>query len=103
LLLATLAINLPHCLATFWVGRAVARVADRPWLRLSKDALVPVTVGLILASGVVMARAADHGMLTVAISMGTAAFIACTGRNPLWMLGAGTLISLIGIRLGLPT
>jgi chromate transporter len=96
LLVATLAINLPHCVLTFCVGRAITRVGDRPWLRTVKEALVPVTVGLILASGVVMARAADHGTLTAAISIGTALLVVFTSRNPLWMLGAGTLAAWIG-------
>jgi chromate transporter len=100
LLVATLAINLPHCLLTFYVGRTLAALGDRPWLRSLKDALVPVTVGLILASGVVMARAADHDRLAAAISIGTAAFIVCSNRNPLWMLAAGTLAGLAAAHLG---
>jgi chromate transporter len=63
---------------------------------------VPVTVGLILASGVVMGRAADHHALTAAISMGTAVFILWTNRNPLWMLAAGMLVSLAGVHLAMP-
>jgi len=100
LLVATVAINLPHCVLTFWVGRAIQRVGDAPWLRSVKDALVPVTVGLILASGVVMARAVGHGVLTVCIVAVTAAFILFTGRNPLWVLAGGTLASLAAAHLG---
>jgi chromate transporter len=99
LIVATIAINLPHCLLTYGIGRAIARLGDKPWLRKTKDALVPVTVGLILASGVVMGRAADHDALTSAISLGTAIFVLATKRNPLWMLAAGTLASLAGAHL----
>lgn len=103
LLVATIAINVPHCMLTYGIGHALTRLGDAPWMRATKDALVPVTVGLILASGVVMGRAADHSVLTGAISAGTATFVVLTKRNPLWMLGAGTLASLIGTHLGIPT
>lgn len=101
LLTATLAINLPHCILTYGIGRGIARLGDARWIKMVKDGLVPVTVGLILASGVVMARAADHGLLTVVISFGTAVFIFATGRNPLWMLGAGMIVSILGHHSGL--
>jgi len=94
LLAATIAINVPHCLLTFGIGRAVAAVGDAPWSRVIKDVLVPVPVGLIVASGVVKGRAADHALLAVCISAATAAFIVFTNRNPMWMLCAGMGVSL---------
>jgi chromate transporter len=101
LLVATFAVNLPHCVLAYGIGRALARLGDAPWVRIVKDGLVPVTVGLILASGVVMARAADHGTLATAISVGTAMFIFSTKRNPLWMLGLGMIVSVLGRHFGL--
>ena len=101
LLVATFAINLPHCILAFWVGRATARLSEKPWARAVKDALIPVTTGLILASGVVMAQAADRGLLAVVISMMTTTFIVFTRRNPIWALGAGTLASLLGAHFGM--
>jgi chromate transporter len=44
LLVATIAINVPHCVLTYCVGGATGRVGDTAWLRSVKDALVPVTV-----------------------------------------------------------
>jgi chromate transporter len=100
LLVASIAINVPHCLLTYAVGHALARAGKAPWIKAVKDGLVPVTVGLILASGVVMARAAANDLLTIAIAVGTAAFLVFTNRNPLWMLGAGMIVSLAGAHLG---
>ena len=77
----------------------LARAGNAPWIKAVKDGLVPVTVGLILASGVVMARAAANDFLAAAIAVATAIFIAVTNRNPLWMLGAGTLASLVGAHI----
>ena len=78
-------------------GRAVE---DAAWLRSVKDALVPVTVGLILASGFVMARAADHDVLSILISATTTLYITTIKRNSLWMLGTGTLAGLASVHLG---
>ena len=71
LLAATVAINAPHCLLTYFIGGVVAATTS-VWVRAFKEALVPITTGLILGSGVVMARAADHDLLQLAISAATA-------------------------------
>lgn len=55
LLTASLAINLPHRVLAYGIGRAITRLGDPPWIRIIRDALMPVTGGLILASGVIMA------------------------------------------------
>lgn len=93
LLAATVAINGPHCLLTYFVGGFVAK--DYSWVGAFKKALVPVTTGLILGSGIVMARAADHDVLTIAISVATAAYIVLSNRNPLWALAAAALAGIL--------
>ena len=98
LLVATVAILLPSSLLAFVAGRVVARWASTRWLRLTRQGLVPVALGLILASGVITARAADRHWLDWVITAATAGFVLFTRRNPLWALGAGTLAS---IALGL--
>ena len=54
---ATIAINAPHCVLTYFVGGFVAK--GYCWVGAFKKALVPVTTGLILGSGIVMARPRD--------------------------------------------
>jgi chromate transporter len=93
LLAATVAINGPHCLLTYFVGGFVAKGYN--WIGTFKKALVPVTTGLILGSGIVMARAADHDALTIAISAATATYIVFSNANPLWALGAAALTGIV--------
>lgn len=100
LLVATLSIMIPSCSLAFMAGRIVNRWSDARWLKLSKDGVVPVALGLILASGVSMMRTADHGPVTVAISLSTAGFVVCSKRNPLWALAAGTAAGVIAIHVG---
>jgi chromate transporter len=94
LLVATIAILAPSSLLAFGVGRAVAHWENAVWVRIAKTALAPIGVGLILASGIVAARAADQALLSYAITAASAAFIVLSGRNPLWALAAGALIGL---------
>jgi len=53
--------------------------------------LVPVTMGLVIASGMVMARAADTGWQAAALTIAAAAIILRTRLNPMWLLLAGGL------------
>jgi chromate transporter len=101
LLVATLAIMIPSCSLVWLAGRAVNRWSDRRWIMLLKEGLVPVALGLILASGISMMRTADQDKLTVAISLATAGFVVFSRRNPLWAIGLGTGVNIAALRFGL--
>jgi chromate transporter len=101
LLVATLAIMIPSCSLAWLAGRAVNRWSDRRWIRLMKEGLVPVALGLILASGISMIQTADQDELTVAISLATAGFVVFSRRNPLWAIGLGTGVNIAALRFGL--
>jgi len=100
LVVATLAILVPSCLLAFGIGRVVTRYDEIRWIRSLKEALVPLAIGLILASGVVTARAADRTILAAAITAATALFILQTRKNPLWALASGAFVSIVALRLG---
>ena len=68
---------------------------------MGKEGIVPVALGLILASGVAMMRTADRDGVTIGISLFTAAFVALSKRNPLWALATGTCASVIALHFGL--
>ncbi|WP_158933206.1 chromate transporter [Acidisphaera sp. S103] len=98
LLVATLAIMAPSCMLAFVVSRVLGRWSDHPRIALLKAGLVPVALGLILASGVSMMRAANQDMIAVAISLLTAGFVVTSARNPLWALTAGMLVNVAAWR-----
>jgi chromate transporter len=102
LAVAMLAMILPSSILALIVGRFVHRHANTSWIAVAKTGLVPVAIGLILAGGVVMARAADRGILMVVITLAAAVFVLRSERNPAWALAAGTIVSLAALWLGSP-
>lgn len=94
LMVATLASLAPSSLLAFGAGRVIARWDESAWVRIAKAGLVPVALGLILASGVVAARANDRTVMTWAITGAVAVGFLFTKRNPLWLLAAGALANI---------
>jgi chromate transporter len=96
-LVATLGMIVPSSLLTMAVVGLWDRFRDAPWRKAVQAGLVPVTVGLFLAAATMIALSADHtialGMLTLAV----AAASLWTRIHPLWLLGAGALLGVIGL------
>ena len=61
-----------------------------------QEGLVPVSIGLIAASALILAQAADHNLIAWAVTLATAALAYFTRLNPLWLFAAGGLIGLLG-------
>jgi hypothetical protein len=76
--------------------------ADASWVSVTKEGLVPIAIGLSLAGGVVIARAADRGSLAVLITAGAAAFVVLSERNPVWALAVSALLSIFAMWCGFP-
>lgn len=100
LAVATLAILIPSSLLALGMGRLVRRFAEMPWIKVAQAGLVPIAIGLILASGWVMGRAADTTPLLAVVTLGGAVFVLTSELNPLWALGGGALVSLLLHGLG---
>ena len=88
-----------HCCAAryFVAYRLWARFRDAPWQRIVRDGLVPVTIGLIIASGVVMAHAAAAEWQAVAVTIAAVVLVLRTRLNPLWVLLAGGAMGGFGL------
>lgn len=97
-LTAIIAMCGPSCLLTFFAAQAWNRFEQARWRAVVQAGLVPISVGLIAASALVLARAADHNAMAVAITVATAAVCYFTRLSPLWMfalaaaLGYGNLV-----------
>ncbi|MDE2578437.1 MAG: chromate transporter [Hyphomicrobiales bacterium] len=91
---ASLAAIVPTCLVAAGVGLVMRRHADARWMRALRAGLAPVAIGLFLASGVVMARAADHDLQGYCATLATAALVLRTKLNPLAPLCAFAALAL---------
>jgi chromate transporter len=87
----------PPCAMYFASYRLWERFRDAPWQQIVRSGLVPVTVGLVIASGAVMARAADASWQEAAVTIAAALLMLKTRINPLWMLFAGGVLGGIGL------
>ncbi len=94
LLVATLAMTVPPCLLAFGASRLMLRAGRSRWLAIVKDGLVPLAIGMILASGWIMTGASAHGSISLALTAGAALFVIFTEYNLLWALGAAIAIGL---------
>ena len=95
-LVATVSMVGPTSVLAYGVFHAWDRFRDATWRRPVQSGLSAVTVGLIAASGLLLARAAEAGWITVAITAGTAAFSYFTRLNPLWAFAGAAAIGAAG-------
>lgn len=85
---ATLALCGPSSLLSYAVARLSGVRGAARWRRVIMLGLAPLTIGLLLASGYVIVRSADPGLLGYVIAVLTALAAVTTRVNPLWFLGA---------------
>jgi len=83
LVVAMAGMLVPSCTLAFCAGRFMERYAHNWLVMAARKALAPLAVGLILASGVILSRAAAHDALTIAITAGMTLFVVQKKSNPL--------------------
>ena len=93
---ATLAMCGPTCVFAFYMGRTWERFRAARWRNAIQDGLVPISIGLISASALILALAADRTWAAGAITVATATLGYFTKLNPLWLFLAAALIGLAG-------
>jgi chromate transporter len=80
----------------YFVGMAWERLRDAPWRIAVQAGLVPISIGLLGAGALVLARVADHNWTAFAITLATAAVAVCTRWNPLWAFAVAGLLGIAG-------
>ena len=87
----------PPCVMYFASYRLWHRFRDAAWQSIVRGGLVPVTIGLVIAGGVVMAHAADASWPAAAVTIAAALLMLKTRLNPLWMVLAGGTLGGLGL------
>jgi chromate transporter len=96
-LVATLAMCLPTALMAYGVSRVLTRSSHSRWPAIIQAALVPLSIGLMGASGYILARASDHTWVAAAVTIGAAVVASATRLNPFWLLLAGGCLGFAGL------
>lgn len=87
----------PPCFLYFASYRLWHRFRHASWQRIVRNGLVPVTTGLVIAGGVVIARAAAADWPAVALTVAAALLMLRTRLNPFWILFAGGALGGLGL------
>jgi chromate transporter len=96
-LVATLAMCVPTAVLALYVSRMLTRSSHARWPALIQAALVPLSIGLMGASGFVLARTSDRTLAAALVTAGAAVLASGTRLNPLWMLLAGGCLGFAGL------
>ena len=89
---AGLALALPPAILAFLMSRFQQRLATARWLRAAQGGLVPIVIGLILASGLVSAEAVDDTWARIGLTILMSLVVWRTRWNPAWLLALGAVI-----------
>ena len=86
---APVAFILPSSLAVYAFAHLHVRSGDAPWKTIAMRGLAPLTVGLVIASGVVLAQGVGAGVAGYGIAVAVALASAFTRLHPLFLIAAG--------------
>ena len=78
----------PAAALAWGIGGYWDRMREAPWRKTFQRALLPITTGFILSGGYVLATPQGLEWRSALIAAASAAFVAGTRFNPLWVLAA---------------
>jgi chromate transporter len=96
-LAATLAMCGPTAVLAYYVSRMLARSSGSRWPALIQAALVPLSIGLMGASALILALTSDRSWTAGLVTIVAAALAFATRLNPFWMLAAGGILGFAGV------
>jgi chromate transporter len=96
-LIAMFGMCAPSCTIAYCATRVIDRFKDAPWRIIIQAGLVPVTIGLIASSALIVARAADHDLALLLITAASFALCYWTKVTPLVALALAAALGLLGV------
>ena len=96
-LVATLAMCGPTAVLAYYVSRLLAKSGHSRWPAIIQAALVPLSIGLMGASGLILALTSGRTWAATLITAASAVLAFATRLNPLWMLLAGGCLGFAGV------
>jgi chromate transporter len=96
-LAATLAMCLPTALLAYSVSRLLNRSSRSRWPAIIQAALVPLSIGLMGASALILTQSTDRTMVAALLTALVAVLAFATRVNPFWLLLAGGILGFAGV------
>jgi chromate transporter len=93
---ATLAMTLLPLLLTYGLTRVWEKASGSKWRSAIEHGLAPITVGLVFASGLIVARAADHSVVAYVVTAMATLVFAFTKIHPLLIIALCGALGLMG-------
>jgi chromate transporter len=96
-LTTTVAVATPSSILTLLVSGAWYRFRDKPWRKALQAGLMPVTVGLLMASAALLMTATTIGWTTGAVTVVATLLFLFTRLHPLLVLAAAAALGVLGV------
>jgi chromate transporter len=96
-LAATLAMCAPTAVLAYYVSGLLARSSHSRWPAVIQAALVPLSIGLMAASGLILAKTTDRSVVAILMTAATAILTFATRINPFWLLLVGGILGFTGV------
>jgi chromate transporter len=96
-LVATLGMCVPTAVLTYCISGLLRRSSRSRWPGIIQAALVPLSIGLMGASGLVLALTSDRNWIAALVTATAAGMAFATRLNPLWLLLAGGCLGFAGV------
>jgi chromate transporter len=87
----------PTAVLAYYVSHLMVRSSHSRWPGLIQAALVPLSIGLMGASGLILALASDRNWAAALVTAVAAWLAFATRLNPLWLLLAGGCLGFAGV------
>jgi chromate transporter len=87
----------PSCTLALIAFRLWERFRNTAWQKRTRRGLAPVTIGLVIAGGFVMAQTGDFRWSNAALTTAAAGLVLSTRLNPVWLIAAGGALGACGL------
>ncbi|WP_300724726.1 chromate transporter [Pseudomonas sp.] len=92
---ALIAKLLPCSALTWFAAGWLEKHTATPWVQLTRRALLPVSIGLILAASYILIRSLRPDYLSLALILGSALVVMFSKLNPIWLILTGVMAGLM--------
>ena len=96
-LVATISMCVPTAVLAYGVSRLLTRSSRSRWPAIIQAALVPLSIGLMGASGLILAQTSDRTWTAGLVTAAVAVLAFATRLNPFWLLLGGGCAGFAGL------